>query len=70
MIVRGNTMKIRLSDWLAKEFSPAPAMRTASRWVKEGKIYPPPIKVGNAYYVEQNAVYQESVRPRLVHRIA
>lgn len=62
-------MKIRLSDWLEREFSPAPAMRTASRWVKEGKIYPPPIKVGNAYYVEQNAVYQDSARPRLVHRI-
>ncbi|MDS0850422.1 excisionase [Burkholderia cenocepacia] len=63
-------MKIRLSDWLTREFNPAPAMRTASRWIKAGKIYPPPIKVGNAYYVEQNAVYQDSDRRRLVHRIA
>lgn len=64
-------MKIRLSDWLAKEFKPAPAMRTARRWIKEGKIYPAPIIVGNAYYVDENAVYQDTAaRPRLVHRIA
>ncbi|WP_269766016.1 excisionase [Burkholderia ubonensis] len=70
LVAKENKLKIRLRDWLAQEFSPAPAMRTASRWIKEGKIYPPPIKVGNAYYVEKNAVYQENARPRLIHRIA
>ncbi|WP_423368469.1 excisionase [Burkholderia sp. LMG 32019] len=57
-------MKIRLSDWLARVFNPVPAMRTASRWIKDGKIHPPPTRVGNAYYVEQNAVYQDNARTR------
>ncbi|PRH46154.1 excisionase [Burkholderia multivorans] len=63
-------MKIRLNLWLEREFFPPPAMRTASRWIKQGKIYPPPIKVGNAYYVEEKAIYQEGNRPlRLVERL-
>lgn len=45
-------------------------MRTASRWIKQGKIYPPPIKVGNAYYVEEETIYQEGYWPlRLVVRL-
>ncbi|KOR18387.1 excisionase [Burkholderia cenocepacia] len=63
-------MKIRLSLWLEREFFPPPAMRTASRWIKQGKIYPSPIKVGNAYYVEEKAIYQEGNRPlRLAERL-
>jgi len=63
-------MKIRLNLWLEREFFPPPAMRTASRWIKQGKIYPPPIKVGNAYYVEEKAIYQEGNRPlRLAERL-
>jgi predicted site-specific integrase-resolvase len=63
-------MKIRLNLWLEREFFPPPAMRTARRWIKEGKIYPAPIIVGNAYYVEENAIYQEGNRPlRLVERL-
>lgn len=64
-------MKIRLNLWLEREFFPPPAMRTASRWIKQGKSYPPPIKVGNAYYVEEKAIYQEGKRPlRLAERLA
>lgn len=64
-------MKIRLHLWLEREFYPPPAMRTASRWIKQGKIFPPPIKVGNAYYVEEKAIYQEGNRPlRLAERLA
>jgi hypothetical protein len=63
-------MKIRLNLWLEREFFPPPAMRTARRWIKEGKIYPAPIIVGNAYYVEEKAVYQEANRPlRLAERL-
>ncbi|HEM7881363.1 TPA: excisionase [Burkholderia contaminans] len=63
-------MKIRLNLWLEREFFPPPAMRTASRWIKQGKIYPPPIKVGNAYYVEEKAIYQEGNRAlRLAERL-
>ncbi|MBY4768948.1 excisionase [Burkholderia ambifaria] len=64
-------MKIRLNLWLEREFFPPPAMRTARRWIKEGKIYPAPIIVGNAYYVEEGAIYQEGNRPlRLAERLA
>lgn len=64
-------MKIRLSDWLEREFSPAPAMRTARRWIKQGKIYPAPVKIGKAYYVEKNAIFQDPTIPlSLADRIA
>lgn len=64
-------MKIKLELWLQREFEPAPAIRTARRWIKEGRIFPAPVKIGNAYYVDQMAVFQEpTARPRLVHRIA
>ena len=62
-------MKIRLNDWLAQQFSPAPAIRTARLWIKQGKIYPPPTKVGRAYYVEETAIYQDGVKPRLASRV-
>ncbi len=62
-------MKIRLDEWLKREFDPPPAIRTARLWIKASKIYPPPMKVGRSYYVEQNAVFRDGVeRPRLVHR--
>jgi hypothetical protein len=62
-------MKIRLDEWLKREFDPPPAIRTARLWIKACKIYPPPVKVGRSYYVEQNAVFRDGVeRPRLVHR--
>lgn len=41
-------MKIRLDDWLKREFYPPPAIRTARRYIEAGKIYPPPVKVGHA----------------------
>lgn len=63
-------MKLRLDEWLARNFQPAPAIRTARLWVKDGKIYPAPVKVGRAYYVEENAVFQNGIaRPSLASRI-
>jgi predicted site-specific integrase-resolvase len=63
-------MKVRLNDWLKSQFDPAPAVRTARLWIKEGKIYPPPMKVGRAYYVDKNATFQDGkTRPRLAQRI-
>jgi predicted site-specific integrase-resolvase len=63
-------VKLRLDEWLAQEFSPAPAIRTARLWIREGRIYPPPVKVGRAYYVDQNATFQDrSTRPSLAQRI-
>ncbi|MFL9918848.1 excisionase [Paraburkholderia fungorum] len=63
-------MKLRLNEWLKREFYPPPAIRTARNWIKQGKIYPPPVKVGRAYYVDEKAVFTDGqTRPRLVDRI-
>jgi hypothetical protein len=63
-------MKIRLDEWLKREFDPPPAIRTARLWINAGKIYPAPVKVGRSYYVEQGAVFQDgNVRPSLVQRV-
>lgn len=63
-------MKIRLDEWLRREFDPPPAIRTARLWITAGKIYPVPVKIGRSYYVESNATYQDgSSRPSLVQRV-
>jgi hypothetical protein len=63
-------MKIRLDEWLKREFDPPPAIRTARLWINAGKIYPPPVKVGRSYYVEQNATFQDAFhRQTLADRI-
>ncbi|WP_321919375.1 excisionase [Paraburkholderia tropica] len=62
-------MKIRLDEWLKREFDPPPAIRTARQWIKDRKIYPAPEKVGRAYYVDDKAVFRNGVQAtRLVHR--
>ncbi|PRY07042.1 excisionase [Paraburkholderia sp. BL25I1N1] len=63
-------MKIRLDKWLEKEFDPPPKIRTARLWINAGKIYPPPVKVGRSYYVEQDAVFADGrTRPTLAERV-
>jgi predicted site-specific integrase-resolvase len=63
-------MKLRLDEWLKRNFYPPPAVRTARLWIRDGKIYPPPVKVGRAYYVEENATFDDgTIRPRLAQRI-
>ncbi|QBR00479.1 excisionase [Paraburkholderia pallida] len=62
-------MKIRLDEWLKREFDPPPAIRTARQWIKNRKIFPAPEKVGRSYYVDDKAVFRNGVqKPRLVHR--
>ena len=48
-------MRILLSDWAGLHFAPAPSMWTLRRLVREGSIYPAPVKVGKCYYVEPAA---------------
>ena len=63
-------MKLRLDEWLKRNFDPPPAIRTARLWINAGKIYPMPVKVGRSYYVEQNAVFQDGCdRPHLAQRL-
>jgi hypothetical protein len=63
-------MKIRLDAWLEREFDPPPHIVTARNWIQQGKIWPAPVKVGRAYYVEENATFQDAnLRPTLAQRI-
>lgn len=63
-------MKIRLDEWLKREFDPPPGIRTARIWINQGKIFPAPEKVGRSYYVEQGAVFQNgNIRAPLAQRI-
>lgn len=63
-------MKLRLEKWLERQFDPPPAITTARGWIREGKIYPTPVKVGRAYYVDENATFQDrQIRPSLASRI-
>jgi hypothetical protein len=63
-------VKIRLDAWLARQFDPPPVIGTARIWIRQGKIWPAPIKVGRAYYVEENATFQDAnLRPTLAQRI-
>ncbi|HKR46499.1 MAG TPA: excisionase [Paraburkholderia sp.] len=44
-------------------------MRTGRKWVRAGKIYPTPEKIGRSYFVEEGAVCRDAVqKQRLVHR--
>lgn len=63
-------MKISLEKWAEKNFDPAPAVKTVRTWARDGKIYPTPVKVGRAYYVEESAIFQNGIaRPSLASRI-
>ena len=48
-------MLIRLSEWAARTISPAPHKNTLVNWIKAGRIYPLPVFIGRAYYVEESA---------------
>ena len=46
--------KITLNQW-AERLSPKPHPNTLRNWTRDGKIIPPPIKIGRAYYVDEQA---------------
>lgn len=46
---------VPLPDWAAIHYSPPPSLYVLRKWVREGQIYPPPEKVGKAYYVRPEA---------------
>lgn len=64
-------MKIKLEDWAAKHYNPAPSLFVLRKWCREGEIFPTPEKVGRTYYVEHNARRQTvgSARVSLVDRM-
>lgn len=48
------TIMISLQKW-AERLDPKPHPNTLRSWARGGKIFPTPIKMGRAYYVEERA---------------
>jgi predicted site-specific integrase-resolvase len=49
-------MKILLTEWASRHYSPAPSLFTLRRWARDGEIYPPPEKAGKFWMVDERAV--------------
>lgn len=49
-------MKLTLSDWNKNYFARPRSRRMLSRYIKAGKIFPTPVKVGREYEVEESAI--------------
>lgn len=49
-------MRITLSEWNKIYFARPRTRRMLSIYIKEGKIFPAPIKVGREYEVDSNAI--------------
>ncbi len=48
-------MNIPLKEWAEKHFDPPPGTRVINGWRKANLIYPPPIKGGHKWYVNEDA---------------
>lgn len=62
-------MKILLAAWAAKMYDPPPSAWVLRKWVREGQICPPPERVGNAYYVDEDARRLTGQRLTVVERL-
>lgn len=49
-------MKIQLTEWGARNYSPVPSVRILRAWASSGQIYPAPEKVGRVWMVDERAV--------------
>jgi len=47
--------RILLSEWAAKHYSPPKSDWVLRKMVRDGKIYPPPVKEGREYRVLEDA---------------
>jgi len=71
-------MLLKLTLWAERNFMPPPHRNTLVNWAKSGKIYPLPVFVGSAYYVDENAKFiggeatapERTDRKRLIERIS
>lgn len=48
-------MKIALSEWAKRNYSPPPSLYILRAWANSGQIVPAPEKVGCKWMVEENA---------------
>ena len=64
-------MKLLLTDWAAKHYSPPPPLFTLRRRARDGEIWPAPEKCGKHWYVDEAATrIAHATGPTLVQRIA
>ena len=64
-------MKLLLTEWAAKHYSPPPPLFTLRRWARDGEIWPAPEKVGKAWYVDESASRMAHAAPAsLLQRLA
>ena len=61
--------RIPLESWIERHYPvKPPGIRTVRRWAREGKLYPPPIRHGRAYYIPADAEYRSDAD--LVRRLS
>jgi predicted site-specific integrase-resolvase len=48
-------MKITLTEWAARRYSPPPSAWVLRRWTRDGELHPAPELVGKSYYIDENA---------------
>lgn len=58
-------MKVKLTEWASRNYSPAPSIHILRRWTREGQIHPEPEKAGRDYYVEETAIRIVPGKPRV-----
>ena len=49
-------MKILLTAWASRNYSPPPSLFTLRRWARDGEIWPAPEKAGKSWMVDETAV--------------
>lgn len=63
--------RIPLDLWAARNFEARPpSSKTLYRWIAASKIYPPPRKIGRAYWVAETAVYVDTSDPDFYEKMA
>lgn len=58
---------VTLERWLLDTYGNAVTLDTARRWIRAGKIQPPPEKHGARYFLHPEARYTD--RPKLLDRL-
>jgi len=49
---------LSLREWAAAEFNTPPHKNTLLKWIHDGRIQPPPVKVGKKWQIKRGAQYR------------
>lgn len=62
---------VAITTWMKEQYgADAPHVKTVLRWIRAGRIQPPPEKHGTRWYFAPDAVYTDRPRLSLVQRLA